>query len=86
MKCVSDIHYKVTREWSRWQKAHWWNDAREEPHGDLKSLNCAFCDFKVLKRYIRKPRTSTSGLGRYNVMRGAMIKHLHERHRDQLDE
>lgn len=84
MKCISDTHYKVAREWDAWQRSRWWSADRGEPNGDILSLDCAFCEFRVLKRYTRKPRTSKSGMGRYNLMRAAMVKHLHAEHRKQL--
>jgi hypothetical protein len=43
-----------------------------------------FCDFVVEARYTSKPKSSKSGLGRYNRMRGQIVKHLHEKHRDEL--
>ena len=30
------------------------------------------------------PRRSKSGLGRYNRMRGQMVRHLHAEHRDKM--
>lgn len=78
MRCIAGVHYQVVRESTarHWQKP---ND-----HGPIKALRCMFCDFKILKRHTRQPKTSSSGLGRYNRMRGAMVKHLHEAHRDEL--
>lgn len=84
MKCISDIHYMVVRGWSDWQRSRWWDADRGEPNGDIEFLDCAFCEFRVAKRYTRKPRTSKSGLGRYNIMRAAMVKHLHAKHRERL--
>jgi len=79
MRCQANQDYIVKRA----STAHWW----EEPDnfGDIVSLDCAYCEFRVLKRYTRQPRTSKSGLGRYNRMRAAMIHHLHVKHRERLD-
>ena len=84
MRCRSDTHYKVVRRWSAFQRGRWWDDDRGEPSGDIKALECIFCDFQILKRNVARPRTSKSGLGRYNRMRAAMVQHLHEKHRDKL--
>jgi len=78
MNCRSGQHYTVTRG----NTARWWEEPND--YGPIVSLDCAFCDFKVLTRHTRKPRTSKSGLGRYNRMRAAMVKHLHQEHRDEL--
>lgn len=78
MNCISDVHYAVRRA----STAHYWQPAND--HGPVLSLDCAFCDYRVLKRYTPQPRTSTSGLGRYNRMRAAMVAHLHEYHRKEL--
>lgn len=76
MKCHADLDYKVVRA----NTARWWQPPNED--GDIVSLDCAYCAFRVLKRYTAKPRTSSSGLGRYNRMRAAMVRHLHEKHAD----
>lgn len=78
MRTFSNLDYKVIRQ----------NDARywEEPRftGDIVSLDCAYCDFKIIKRHVSQPRKSKSGLGRYNRMRSMMVKHLHQHHRDDM--
>jgi len=94
MRCVADVHYNVVRE----STAKWWQD-HDDYDGPIKALQCKFCDFEVLKRYTGKPKSSKSGLGRYNRMkssksglgrynrmRGQMVKHLHEEHREALAE
>ena len=53
--------------------------------GDVQSLDCAHCSFRQ-GRFVGQPRTSRSGLGRYNRMLGHMRKHLHEAHRANLAE
>jgi hypothetical protein len=50
----------------------------------IKALACKFCGFMVTRNWTPKPRSSRSGLGRYNRMRGKMVKHLHAEHREQL--
>lgn len=80
MKCVADVHYSVVRH----NTAPYWQEPND--FGEIKSLDCAFCDFQILKRRVGQPRGSTSGLGRYNRMRGAMVKHLHAEHRDKLSD
>lgn len=72
MKCVADIHYDVVRrpDWPR----------------EIKGLYCNFCQFSVSKTATPMPRDSSSGLGRYNRMRGQMVRHLHQCHRDQLEQ
>ena len=84
MNCRSDIHYIVVRGWSAYQQSRWWLPDRGEPQGEIKALECSFCDFRVLKRNTAKSRTSKSGLGRYNRMRAMMVKHLHDDHKDNL--
>lgn len=79
MRCIADVHYNVVRE----STAKWWQD-HDDYDGPIKALRCKFCDFEVLKRYTGKPRSSKSGLGRYNRMRGQMVRHLHEEHREAL--
>lgn len=78
VRCVAGVHYDVVRE----STARWWQEPND--HGPIKSLRCKFCDFEILKRSTRQPKTSTSGLGRYNRMRGVMVKHLHEKHIEDL--
>lgn len=78
MRCVVGIHYDVIRE----NTARYWQPPND--HGPIKSLQCKFCDFEILKRRVGQPKTSTSGLGRYNRMRGEMVRYLHEEHRDEL--
>jgi len=71
MRCVAGAHYEVVR--------------RQARHNDeIIALSCNFCDFAVYKRLTGKPRSSKSGLGRYNVMRGQMVHHLHEQHPEEL--
>lgn len=72
MRCIADIHYDVVRT--------------PEHHGaEIKGLACRFCCFYVSKQRTPKPRSSTSGLGRYNRIRGKMVRHLHECHRNELE-
>jgi len=52
--------------------------------GVISNLNCHFCDF-IVWRPIYNPGHSRSGLGKFNRMRGAMVKHLHAEHRGKLD-
>lgn len=85
MRTMADIHYTVIREWSQSQRSRWWVEDKGEPIGSIKALRCTFCDFQVLKKRVRQPRTSKSGLGRYNRMRALMVQHLHAEHRDELD-
>lgn len=79
MRCVADVHYEVVRE----STARWWQERNDQ--GPIRSLRCKFCDFEILKRGVGKPRSSKSGLGRYNRMRGQMVKHLHESHCEMLE-
>jgi len=79
MQCLANRDYIIRRA----STAHYWQAPND--FGEIISLDCAYCDFRVLKRYTPKPRTSTSGLGRYNRMRAAMVHHLHETHRDKLE-
>jgi hypothetical protein len=72
MKCQADIHYEVIR--------------RPPKYGDVVGLACKFCTFYVRKSDVPQPRTSRSGLGRYNRLRARMIRHLHKEHRDKLEE
>jgi hypothetical protein len=68
MHCAADTHYTVHRNCE----------------GTVVALRCAFCSFSVHRSTTPKPRGSRSGLGRYNRMRGKMVRHLHEAHRQQL--
>jgi len=79
MQCRADRDYTIRRA----STARYWQPAND--YGEIVSLDCAYCDFRVLRRFTPQPRTSTSGLGRYNRMRAAMVHHLHEMHRDKLD-
>lgn len=72
MKCVADIHYDVVR--------------RPEWPWEIKGLYCNFCQFSVSKTATPKPRGTSSGLGRYNRMRGKMVRHLHQYHRNELEQ
>jgi hypothetical protein len=72
MNCQADVHYEVVR--------------RPPKYGDIVGLACKFCSFYVRKYDVPAPKTSHSGLGKYNRMRARMVKHLHEKHRDQLEE
>lgn len=85
MRCVANVHYEVLREWDLAQRTHWWLRETREPAGDIKALRCRFCDYQVLKRNTARPQSSTSGLGRYNRMRGLMVAHLHREHRASLE-
>lgn len=73
MRCVADVHYDVVRRGF-------------EYGGEISGLACKFCDFYVSKLDTQQSRSSKSGLGRYNRMRGRMVAHLHAEHRDQLME
>jgi hypothetical protein len=79
MKCLAGEHYHVKRR----STANWWEPSND--FGEIISIDCAFCDFRVLKRSTPKPAGSKSGLGRYNRMRGIMVAHLHSRHRRELE-
>ena len=52
--------------------------------GAISNLYCHFCDF-IVWRPTYNPGHSRSRLGKFNRMRGAMVKHLHAEHRDKLD-
>lgn len=77
MRCVAGVHYEVARRQERYR-------GKYTESGDIRALFCNFCSFAVYKTLTGKPRSSKSGLGRYNRMRGEMVKHLHEQHREQL--
>lgn len=79
MRCIADVHYEVVRE----STARYWQEPND--YGPIKALRCLFCDFTVETRRTGKPRSSKSGLGKYNRMRGRMVAHLHEHHRDELE-
>ena len=79
MRCVADIHYKVIRK----STVRYWQEPND--FGEIKSLDCMFCKFTVKARRTSKPKSSKSGLGRYNRMRGRMVKHLHKEHRGELE-
>lgn len=72
MICRADVDYNVIR-------------TRPSHYSTIKGLQCKYCIFYVSARRTPKPRTSKSGLGRYNRMRGRMVAHLHEFHRDELE-
>ncbi|NIN00476.1 MAG: hypothetical protein GTO24_21060 [candidate division Zixibacteria bacterium] len=78
MRCLANIDYHVIR---RNENPYW-----KEPSytGEIVSLDCNYCDFQVTKRGTGKPRSSKSGLGRYNRMRAKIVKHLHEEHRHAM--
>ena len=69
MRCIADEHYEVILN----------------RRGEIRYLKCAFCIFVISKMRTPKPRSSKSGLGRYNRMRGQMVAHLHDHHRDELE-
>lgn len=46
----------------------------------INGLGCNFCSFAVSRREVGRPRSSRSGLGIYNRMRGDMVKHIHANH------
>lgn len=73
MRCVADLHYQVLR---RRTKLGF--------QGDVRALRCCFCPYTVSKSHTPQPRSSRSGLGRYNQMRGKMVAHLHKHHRNEL--
>lgn len=78
MRTFSEIDYEVKRK----NTARYWEEPRFS--GEIISLDCSYCEFQIMKKSVRKPRKSKSGLGRYNVMRSRMVKHLHENHREKM--
>lgn len=75
MRCIAGKHYDVIRHSGYYTACA----------GEIKELACKFCDFCVSKIGTQQPRSSKSGRGRYNRMRGIMVAHLHECHRDRLE-
>lgn len=75
MKCIAGKHYDVIR----------YSEHRAARAGEIKELACKFCDFCVSKIGTQQPRSSKSGRGKYNRMRGIMVAHLHKYHRDRLE-
>ena len=51
----------------------------------IKNLYCKHCDFIVWRPLYRVGK-SRSGMGKYNRMRGEMVKHLHAEHRHLLSD
>ncbi len=55
----------------------------------ILSIGCAHCNYGVrlssFKRTQNGSRIAPYGRGRYNAARGAMVKHLHAEHRDELE-
>ena len=71
MRCVADRDYEVDRYSDR-------------TGGEISGLRCSYCGYSVRKRSTPMPKGSRSGLGRYNRMRGRLVAHLHEKHREEL--
>lgn len=71
MKCIANRDYTVQRAGA--------------PPNEIRALWCAYCPYTVSKRTTPKPKNSKSGLGRYNRMRGEMVRHLHAQHRAELE-
>ena len=78
MRTFTGLDYEVKRR----KTSRYWEEPRFT--GDILSLDCAYCDFQIRKKNVAQPRRSKSGLGRYNRMRGKMVTHLHENHRDEM--
>lgn len=72
MKCVADRDYRVVHT------GHYENS-------EIAALICQYCAFQIRRCEVAQPRSSKSGLGRYNRMRGIMVRHLHSEHRDELE-
>lgn len=72
MKLNAVDHYEVLQPDER----HW-----QDP---IIGLRCRFCGLTVYRQQVGQPRTSKSGLGRYNRMRGIIVKHIHEAHRAEV--
>lgn len=54
------------------------------PHYDyIKGLACNYC--KYINNRLEFKRSHTSGLGRYNRMRGDMVKHIFKEHKDEIE-
>jgi len=70
MKCVADRDYYVVRH---------------QTAGTIFELDCAYCPHFVPWWEHQNDYQSLSGLARYNRMRGAMVAHLHEHHRVELE-
>lgn len=71
MRVHADVHYSVVK------------DFRHE----IKALSCLLCTKEhpfIVSRMEYRRGTDRSGLGRYNRMRAAIVKHLHSAHRDAL--
>lgn len=75
MRCYADRDYTVRRRVNSRGREH-----------EIRALECCYCDFVVPRWSTPKPRSSKSGLGRYNRMRGRMVAHLHEHHRNTMEE
>lgn len=82
MKCQADRDYLVVK----YERKH-------PRRGEIKLLACAYCDFSVWRIETPLPQrtrllggglSGRSGLGRYNRMRGRIVRHLHAEHRDKL--
>lgn len=50
----------------------------------IVTIQCAHCLFCVRPRDYRE-WGDKSGQGRYNRARAAMVRHLHEKHRDRME-
>jgi hypothetical protein len=51
--------------------------------GDIERLACCHCRFVIFLRAYRRV-TDRSGLPKYNRARAAMVRHLHQHHRNRL--
>ncbi len=53
-------------------------------HDAIARLECHYCQYAVWRSEVGQPRSSKSGLGRYNRMLGRISRHLHGAHRERL--
>ena len=72
MICRADEHYTVVRA-----------------HGRVSKLACVKCPFVVARDSVSGANAPSwtggkSGTPRYNRMRGAMVRHIHEQHPSKL--
>jgi len=65
---VTDEHYGITYH---------------QENRRISNIYCKFCDF-IVWRPRGKIGKGKSGLGKFNRMRGEMVKHLHKEHRNKL--
>lgn len=50
----------------------------------ITKLICLGCGFTVMRGEFQQPKGSKSGVGRYNLMRARMVKHIHADHAADL--